>query len=141
MADSGVDISGNDPDPSVAKAFAGRLGESAVAYTDDMGIQAAAVQAVEKAVETFGGIDIVVNNAAILRDAFVFKGNADDWDAVIRNNLSGRIISTPPPKLCRIRPVRAVAAARIHMGPPGAYRVTAVLWETTDRRYAAARAD
>ena len=89
VADSGVDISGNDPDPSVAEAFAGRLGESAVAYTDDMGIQAAAVQAVEKAVETFGGIDIVVNNAAILRDAFVFKGNADDWDAVIRNNLSG----------------------------------------------------
>ena len=31
----------------------------------------------------------MVNNAAILRDAFVFKGSADDWDAVIRNNLSG----------------------------------------------------
>ena len=89
VADSGVDIAGNDPDPSVAEAFAGRLGESAVAYTDDMGVQAAAVQAVEKAVETFGGIDIVVNNAAILRDAFVFKGSADDWDAAIRNNLSG----------------------------------------------------
>jgi NAD(P)-dependent dehydrogenase (short-subunit alcohol dehydrogenase family) len=41
------------------------------------------------AMDRFGGIDIVVNNAAILRDAFVFKGNPDDWDAVIRSNLSG----------------------------------------------------
>ena len=89
VADSGVDIAGNDPDPSVAEAFTDRLGEKAVPYTEDMGVQAAAVQAVEQAVDTFGGIDIVVNNAAILRDAFVFKGSADDWDAVIRNNLSG----------------------------------------------------
>ena len=89
VADSGVDIAGNDPDPSVAEAFTGRLGDKAVAYTEDMGVQAAAVQAVELAVDTFGGIDIVVNNAAILRDAFVFKGSPDDWDAVIRNNLSG----------------------------------------------------
>ena len=89
VADSGVDIAGNDPDPSVAEAFTGGLGDRAIPYTEDMGVQAAAVQAVELAVETFGGIDIVVNNAAILRDAFVFKGNPADWDAVIRNNLSG----------------------------------------------------
>jgi NAD(P)-dependent dehydrogenase (short-subunit alcohol dehydrogenase family) len=43
---------------------------------------------VEIAVEQFGGIDIVVNNAAILRDAFVFRMDPRDWDAVIRNNLS-----------------------------------------------------
>lgn len=89
VADSGVDIAGNDPDPSVAEAFADGLSESAVAYTEDMGVQAAAIEAVGLAVEKFGGIDIVVNNAAILRDAFVFKGTANDWDAVIRNNLSG----------------------------------------------------
>jgi len=89
VADSGVDIAGNDPDPSVAEAFADGLSESAVAYTEDMGVQAAAIEVVGLAVEKFGGIDIVVNNAAILRDAFVFKGTANDWDAVIRNNLSG----------------------------------------------------
>ena len=38
--------------------------------------------------KNFGGIDIVVNNAAILRDAFVFRADPRDWDAVIRNNLS-----------------------------------------------------
>jgi NAD(P)-dependent dehydrogenase (short-subunit alcohol dehydrogenase family) len=40
------------------------------------------------AVKNFGGIDIVVNNAAILRDAFVFRMDPRDWDAVIHNNLS-----------------------------------------------------
>jgi NAD(P)-dependent dehydrogenase (short-subunit alcohol dehydrogenase family) len=36
----------------------------------------------------FGSIDIVVNNAAIRRDAPVFRLDPLDWDAVIRNNLS-----------------------------------------------------
>ena len=89
VADSGVDITGNAPDPSVAAAVASGLGERAAAYTEDTGVSAAAAQAGEMAGVTFGGIDIVVNNAAILRDAFVFKGSPDDWDAVIRNNLSG----------------------------------------------------
>ena len=89
VADSGVNLSGNDPDPSIAQEFAASLGGGALAYTEDMGIPAAAKQAVKLAVDRFGGIDIVVNNAAILRDAFVFKANTDDWDTVIRNNLSG----------------------------------------------------
>ncbi len=89
VADSGVDIAGNDPDPSVAQAFAGSLGDAAIPYTGDMGLPEAAKQAVELAMDTFGGVDIVVNNAAILRDSFVFKGSPDDWNAVIRNNLSG----------------------------------------------------
>lgn len=37
---------------------------------------------------SFGSIDIVVNNAAIRRDAPVFRLDPLDWDAVIRNNLS-----------------------------------------------------
>ena len=88
-----------------------------------MGVQAAAVQAVEKAVETFGGIDIVVNNAAILRDAFVFKGNADDWDAVIRNNLSGPYyLVSAASKAMRDQAARPAAATDL-MGPPTTYRV------------------
>ena len=88
VADNGVDIAGNNPDPSIAEAFTRKLGKRAAAYTEDMGIPAAANQAIEMARDTFGGIDIVVNNAAILRDAFIFKGDTDDWDKVIKNNLS-----------------------------------------------------
>ena len=88
IADSGTTIDGRDKDPSVAQQIAGRLGERARPYTEDMAIPAAAAQVVELAKDEFGGIDIIVNNAAILRDDFVFKVNPDDWDTVIRNNLS-----------------------------------------------------
>ena len=89
VADMGCAIDGRDKDPSVAQAFANGLGERAAAYVEDMAIPAAAGEAVALAHERFGGIDILVNNAAILRDAFVFRGSTADWDDVIRNNVSG----------------------------------------------------
>ncbi|MCY4547405.1 MAG: SDR family oxidoreductase [Defluviicoccus sp.] len=89
VADMGCGIDGRDPDPSLARAFADPLGERAVAYVEDMAVPAAAREAVALARDRFGGIDILVNNAAILRDAFVFRGTTADWDEAIRNNLSG----------------------------------------------------
>lgn len=88
VADSGVEIDGRDSDPSVAQEFADKLGERGRAYTEDMSVPAAAKGVIDLAMDTWGGIDIVVNNAAILRDAFIFKASPDDWDAVIRTNLS-----------------------------------------------------
>lgn len=88
VADNGASIDGRDTDPSVAQEFAGKLGVNALPYTEDMSIPAAAKGAVDLAVDTFEGLDIVVNAAAILRDAFIFKTSPDNWDAVIRTNLS-----------------------------------------------------
>jgi NAD(P)-dependent dehydrogenase (short-subunit alcohol dehydrogenase family) len=88
VADNGCNIDGRDPDPSVAQEVADKLGEQVRAYTSDLSVPAAAREVVDLAVEEFGGIDIVVNNAAILRDSLIFKASADDWDTVIRNNLS-----------------------------------------------------
>jgi len=45
--------------------------------------------AIDATVARFGGLDIVINNAAILRDAFVFKSERADWQRVIDNNLTG----------------------------------------------------
>jgi 3-oxoacyl-[acyl-carrier protein] reductase len=39
--------------------------------------------------EKFGRLDILVNNAAITRDGLALRMKADDWDAVIRTNLTG----------------------------------------------------
>lgn len=88
VADSGVSIAGDDPDPSVAEAVAKRLGERAAAFTADIAAPATAQAAVELAAARFGAIDIVVNNAAILRDSFIFKSDPANWDTVLRNNLS-----------------------------------------------------
>lgn len=88
VADSGVSVAGTDPDPSVAQAVAAELGGRVTAFTSDLAAPDAAAQAVELAVSRFGAIDLVVNNAAIMRDAFVFKANPADWGLVLRNNLS-----------------------------------------------------
>ena len=44
---------------------------------------------VTRAVDTFGQIDIVVNNAGILRDVIFHKMTDEDWDSVIKVHLYG----------------------------------------------------
>ena len=88
VADNGASIGGDDGDPSVAREAAAALGKKAIAFADSVASPGAARQLVEMAMKNFGGIDIVVNNAAILRDASVFRADPRDWDGVIHNNLS-----------------------------------------------------
>ncbi len=57
------------------------------AFSESIASPSAAAAAVDLAVKRFGGLDIVVNGAAILRDNFIFKADAENWDAVIRTNL------------------------------------------------------
>src|SRR5258706_317953 len=88
VADSGVSIGGENPDSAVAQKAVAELGVRTIAFTQDIAEPAAARAAVELAVSRFGAIDIVINNAAILRDSFIFKSSAANWEAVIRTNLS-----------------------------------------------------
>ena len=44
---------------------------------------------INTAIETFGGLDVVVNNAGILRDVIFHKMTEEDWDAVIDVHLKG----------------------------------------------------
>ncbi|MFI5024196.1 MAG: SDR family NAD(P)-dependent oxidoreductase [Alphaproteobacteria bacterium] len=88
IADNGTSIDGLGADPCLAAAAAKALGERALAFSESIASPSAARAAGEFAAKRFGGLDILVNNAAILRDPFIFKGDAGDWDAVIRNNLS-----------------------------------------------------
>lgn len=88
IADNGTSIAGEGGDPSVARERAAALGERAAPYVESIASPSAAAAAVALAVERFGGLDIVVNNAAILRDAFIFRADPLAWDAVLRNNLS-----------------------------------------------------
>jgi NAD(P)-dependent dehydrogenase (short-subunit alcohol dehydrogenase family) len=88
VADTGVAIDGRDADPAVAADFAAALGDRAEGFSDDVAEPGVAAALVARCRERFGGIDIVINNAAILRDAFVFRGKPEDWDKTIANNLS-----------------------------------------------------
>ena len=81
---------GEDRVPALETVAAIRdAGGEAAANFDSVVDFAAAQRMVEQAVDRFGGIDIVVNNAGILRDAIFHKMTEDDWDAVIGVHLKG----------------------------------------------------
>ena len=64
-------------------------GSEAVAVRCDVSSEADAQQAVTTAVETFGQLDILVNNGGILRDNLLFKMSENDWDGVLNVHLKG----------------------------------------------------
>ncbi len=65
-----------------------RGGHASASY-EDISTWDGAEKAVRHALDTYGGLDIVVNNAGILRDAFITKMTEDDFDAVIAVHLKG----------------------------------------------------
>lgn len=89
IADNGTAIDGSGADPKLATSVAASLGKNVAAFGESIASPSAAAAAVDLAVRRFGGLDIVVNGAAILRDNFIFKADAENWDAVIRTNLTG----------------------------------------------------
>lgn len=86
IVDSGVTIAGEPVEPKIAEEVGAHYADAAGLAGDIVDV---AQEAVELAVERFGGVDIIVNNAAIIRDGFIFKANLDAFDAVIRTNLTG----------------------------------------------------
>jgi len=65
------------------------MGGQAIANGDDVADWGGAERLVKTAVETFGRLDVVVNNAGFLRDRMFVSTAEDEWDAVIRVHLKG----------------------------------------------------
>ena len=81
---------GEDRTPALETVKAIRdAGGEAEANFDSVADFAAAQAMVEQALDCFGRIDVVVNNAGILRDAIFHKMTEEDWDAVIDVHLKG----------------------------------------------------
>jgi NAD(P)-dependent dehydrogenase (short-subunit alcohol dehydrogenase family) len=64
-------------------------GGTAVANTDDVSSWDGAQHLIAQAIETFGGLDVLVSNAGILRDRMLFSMTEAEWDAVIKVHLKG----------------------------------------------------
>lgn len=64
-------------------------GGQAVPNTDNVADSASAARIVQCALDSFGRIDAVVNNAGILRDRFFHKMSVDEWDSVLKVHLYG----------------------------------------------------
>ena len=65
------------------------MGGEAVANGDDIADWAGAERVVEMAIDTFGSVDTVVNNAGFVRDRMFTNAAEDEWDAVVRVHLKG----------------------------------------------------
>ena len=86
---AGARVVVNDLSAAVAGEVAELIGPRAVVSTDDVGTWAGARRLVRTAVETFGGLDVLVNNAGIVRDRMVVSCGEDEWDEVVRVHLKG----------------------------------------------------
>lgn len=64
-------------------------GGRAVVEQAEVGQSGAAERLVEVALQTFGRLDVVVNNAGITRDTLLIRMKDEDWDAVMNTNLKG----------------------------------------------------
>jgi NAD(P)-dependent dehydrogenase (short-subunit alcohol dehydrogenase family) len=84
------DGSGDDAGPAqqVVDEIKGAGGEAA-ANTDDISTWDGAEQLITQAIDTFGGLDVLVNNAGILRDRMLFSMTEEEWDSVIKVHLKG----------------------------------------------------
>lgn len=92
LAEAGAAVVINDVDAEVAEQTVSELvasGARAVAEVAAVGPTEAAERLVHRAVETFGGIDIMCTNAGILRDRVLWKMSDDDFDAVVETHLRG----------------------------------------------------
>jgi NAD(P)-dependent dehydrogenase (short-subunit alcohol dehydrogenase family) len=86
----GVDGSGADTGPaSEVVAEIKAMGGEAVANTDSVTSWEGAQRLINAAVETFGDLHVVVNNAGILRDRVLVNMTEEEWDSVIAVHLKG----------------------------------------------------
>ena len=95
--DLGVARDGTGADHSPAALLVDEIvsgGGQAIANADDIADWEGARRLVHSAIDTFGGLDVLVNNAGFLRDRMVFTTGEDEWDAVIRVHLKGHFATT-----------------------------------------------
>jgi NAD(P)-dependent dehydrogenase (short-subunit alcohol dehydrogenase family) len=78
----------SEPAEAVVKEIL-ELGGEAVANADDVADWDGAKRLIDAALGAFGTLDVVVNNAGILRDRMLVNMTIDEWDAVIRVHLRG----------------------------------------------------
>lgn len=65
------------------------LGGKALAIAADVAVVEDAKKLLDKTIEAFGKIDILINNAGITRDNLLFRLSEEDWDSVLDTNLKG----------------------------------------------------
>ena len=95
--DLGVSAAGTGADTGPAQVVVDEIhafGGVAIANTDDVADWEGARGLVQNALDRFGRLDVLVNNAGFVRDRMIFTTSEQEWDAVIRVHLKGHFAVT-----------------------------------------------
>jgi 3-oxoacyl-[acyl-carrier protein] reductase len=77
---------------TTAAELAGKYGMETIALKHDVASEESTKEVIKAIITKFSRIDILINNAGITRDARLMMMKQDDWDLVIRINLTGAFI-------------------------------------------------
>ena len=84
----------NDVDEAAVAETLDAIGGDTAGHTGDVSTAAGAEGLLRTALDTWGRLDVVVNNAGIARDRMLVNLTEDDWDAVIRVHLKSTFLVT-----------------------------------------------
>jgi 3-oxoacyl-[acyl-carrier protein] reductase len=92
LARQGASVVVNNRTEALAHEVAAEIraaGGEAVANADSVATMAGGGQLIASAMDNFGRLDILVNNAAVTRFALIWEMSEEEWDEVIATNLKG----------------------------------------------------
>ncbi|WP_298216516.1 SDR family NAD(P)-dependent oxidoreductase [Acidocella sp.] len=125
LAEEGAKIVITDINPDTTEATRGALaveGYEVIGVPCDVRNKASVAAMVDKAVEAFGTVHILVNNAGFPRDNYITKMPEEDWDAVVEVILKGAYLCSAAvvPHMMKQQYGRIVnISSRAHFGNPG----------------------
>lgn len=97
FAAEGAKVVVNDVDLGPAEEVCAEItkaGGEAIANADDVATWAGGERIVDTAIEAYGELDVLVNNAGVLRDRMLVNMTEDDWNDVVNVHLSGHFVPT-----------------------------------------------
>jgi NAD(P)-dependent dehydrogenase (short-subunit alcohol dehydrogenase family) len=113
-------------------------GGEAVAHFEDISEPSGADSLIQLALDTWGRLDAVVNNAGILRDRMVFNMDVEDWDAVMKVHLRGHFLVTR--RACSHWRERSKAGEAVRASIVNTSSTSGILGNVGQSNYGAAKA-